>query len=342
MVWHVLKFVAKRLGYSVLVLLGLSILVFVLARMVPTDVVRATLGQQASEEAIQRMRTKLHLDDPLPLQYYYWITGAIRGDLGLSLVTKRPVRVDLLEFIPATLELALASLIFSIVLGQALGVVAARYQNTAIDHVSRLIAYSGTVTPAFIFGIILMLVFGHWLDIFPAMGRLTAGMKPPSRITGMLIFDGLVTGRFDVVRDALWHIVLPALSLALSAVAQESRVTRSGMIDNFRKSYVRTARANAIPESVVMFKYVLKPSLIPTVSLMGMDFGSTVSNAFLVELVFFWPGFSRYGVNAMLEGDLFAISAVVLVLGAMFILMNLIVDVVTSVLDPRISLAERS
>ena len=342
MFWYTVKFIAKRFGYSVLVLLGLSVLVFVLARMVPTDIVRATLGQRASDEAIERMRTKLHLDDPLPLQYYYWITGAVRGDLGISLVTKRPVMVDLLEFIPATLELALVSLCFSLILGQFLGVVAARYQNTIVDHVSRLIAYSGTVTPAFIFGIIFMLIFGYWLDIFPAMGRLTAGIEPPSRITGMYIFDALITARLDVLRDALWHIILPALSLALSAVAQESRVTRSGMIDNFKKSYVRTARANAIPESKIMFKYVLKPSLIPTVSLMGMDFGSTVSNAFLVELVFFWPGFSRYGVNAMLEGDLFAISAVVLVLGAMFIFMNLLVDIVTSILDPRISLAERS
>jgi len=342
MLWHISKFIVKRFLYSVLVLVGLSVFVFVIARMVPTDIVRATLGAHASERAIGEMRTKLHLDDPLPAQYFHWIKGAVRGDLGISLMTKRPVVVDLKEFLPATVELALVSIVFSLIVGQVLGVIAAQHRNSWLDNVSRMIAYSGTVTPAFIFGILFMLIFSYWLDIFPTMGRLSSGVTPPPTITGMYILDGLLTGRLHVIGDALWHILLPAISLGLSAVAQESRVTRASVIENLSKGYVRTARANAIPESRIMFRYVLKPSLIPTVALMGMDFATTISNAFLVELVFFWPGFSRYGVTAMLEGDLFAISAVVLVLGVMFVVMNLIVDIITSILDPRISLAERS
>ena len=290
MLWHILKFIVKRLLYSILVLVGLSIFVFIIARMVPTDIVRATLGAFASERAIGEMRTKLHLDEPLPVQYFYWIKGAVRGDLGISLMTKRPVMVDLKEFLPATVELALVSLVFSLIVGQVLGVVAARYRNSWVDNLSRMIAYSGTVTPAFIFGILFMLIFSYWLNIFPTMGRLSSGVTPPPTITGMYILDGLLTGRLHVIGDALWHILLPAVSLGLSAVAQESRVTRASVIENLSKGYVRTARANAIPESRIMFRYVLKPSLIPTVALMGMDFATTISNAFLVELVFFWPG----------------------------------------------------
>ena len=335
-----IKFIGKRLLHSIFVLFGLSILVFTIASLVPTDIGHATLGSQASDEAIEKLLNDYHLNEPLPVQYWYWITGFFHGDLGRSLVTKRPVIVDIKEFLPATLELGLVSLVFSLILGQVLGVLAAKYHNSPIDHISRLVAYSGVVTPAFIFGILFMLIFSYWLDIFPTLGRLSANLDPPATITGFYILDALLTGNFKVALDATWHIILPAFSLSLSAVAQESRITRASMLDNIRKSYVRVARANAIPESVIMFKYVLKPSLIPTVAVMGMDFACVLTNAFLIELVFLWPGFSRYGVNAMLEGDLFAISAVVLILSITFILMNLIVDIVTSLLDPRISISE--
>jgi len=342
MLLHNAKFILKRIVHSVFVLLGLSMLVFFIARMVPTDIARSALGQQASEEAVEKLRDDMRLNDSMPVQYFYWLKGAVRGDLGFSVTTKRPVIVDLKEFLPATLELGLFSLLFSLVLGQLLGVLAARYQNTLVDHFSRLVAYSGTVTPSFIFGIMFMLLFSYWLHIFPTIGRLSPGVTPPGTITGFYIIDGLIAGQFHVVGNAIWHLILPAFSLALSAIAQESRITRASVVDNLRKSYVRTARANGIPESKVMFKYVLKPSLIPTVAVMGMDFACVLTNAFLVELVFFWPGFSRYGVTAMQDGDVFAISAVVLVLGTMFIVMNLLVDIVTSILDPRINLAERS
>jgi len=342
MLLHNVKFILRRVVHSTFVLLGLSMLVFFIARMVPTDIARSALGQQASEEAVEKLRDDMRLNDPLPVQYFYWLKGALRGDLGYSVTTKRPVSVDLREFLPATLELGLFSLLFSLILGQLLGVLAARHQNTLVDHFSRLVAYSGTVTPSFIFGIMFMLLFSYWLRIFPTIGRLSPGLDPPTTITGFFVIDGLLTGRLDVAGNAIWHLILPAFSLALSAIAQESRITRASVVDNLRKSYVRTVRANGIPEARVMFKYVLKPSLIPTVAVMGMDFACVLTNAFLVELVFFWPGFSRYGVTAMQDGDVFAISAVVLVLGSMFILMNLVVDVVTSILDPRITLAERS
>jgi len=342
MLLHNVKFILRRILHSIFVLLGLSMLVFFIARMVPTDIARSALGQQASEQAVEKLRDDMRLNDPLPVQYFHWLRGALRGDLGFSVTTKRAVIVDLREFLPATLELGLFSLLFSLILGQLLGVLAARYQNTVIDHFSRLVAYSGTVTPSFIFGIMFMLLFSYWLHIFPTIGRLSPGVTPPPTMTGFYVIDGLISGRLDVVGNAIWHLILPAFSLALSAIAQESRITRASVVDNLRKSYVRTARANGIPESKVMFKYVLKPSLIPTVAVMGMDFACVLTNAFLVELVFFWPGFSRYGVTAMQDGDVFAISAVVLVLGSMFILMNLIVDIATSILDPRITLAERS
>jgi peptide/nickel transport system permease protein len=338
----ILKFLAKRLVFSVFVLLGLSILIFLISRVLPGDPVRMALGPRAPEWAVQQLREQMHLDKPLPVQYYYWLSGALRGDLGQSLFTRRAVIDDIKEFLPATMELALFAGIIMAIFGILFGAIAGRYSNTWIDNVVRIFSYIGVVTPSFVFAILFLLLFGYLLGWFPTAGRLSPWIQRPPVITGMVTVDALITGNWAALGDALWHMVLPAVALALGGMAQEARITRATISDNLKKDYIASAKGFGVPERLVMLKYLLKPSLIPTVSILGLDFASLLGNAFLVELIFNWPGFSRYGINAMLRKDLNAIAAVVMVLGVVFVTVNILVDLVVAWLDPRIRLgAER-
>ncbi len=334
----ILKFLGKRLALSIFVLFGLSLLIFTISRVLPGDPVRMALGPRAPEWAVKNMRAQMHLDKPLYAQYYYWLSEALHGDLGQSLFTRRPVVEDIKEFLPATTELALFAGIIMATFGILLGAVSGRYTNTWIDNSVRIFSYIGVVTPSFVFAILFLLLFGYILRWFPTAGRLSPGIVRPPVITGMVTFDALITGHFAALGDALWHMVLPAVSLALGGMAQEARITRSTISDNLRKDYIASAKGFGVPERLVTLKYLLKPSLIPTVSILGLDFASLLGNAFLVELIFNWPGFSRYGINAMLRKDLNAVSAVVMVLGVVFILVNILVDLVVAWLDPRIRL----
>jgi len=338
----VFKFLVKRLLFSAFVLLGLSILIFLISRVLPGDPVRMALGPRAPEWAVQQLREQMHLDKPLPVQYYYWLSGALRGDLGQSLFTRRAVIDDIKEFLPATMELALFAGVIMAVFGILFGAIAGRYSNTWIDNVVRIFSYIGVVTPSFVFAILFLLLFGYLLGWFPTAGRLSPWIQPPPVITGMVTLDSLITGNWAALGDALWHMVLPAVALALGGMAQEARITRATISDNLKKDYIASAKGFGVPERLVMLKYLLKPSLIPTVSILGLDFASLLGNAFLVELIFNWPGFSRYGINAMLRKDLNAIAAVVMVLGVVFVTVNILVDLVVAWLDPRIRLgAER-
>jgi len=338
----IVRFLIKRLVLSVFVLLGLSILIFTISRVLPGDPVRMALGSRAPEWAVENMRREMHLDEPLYKQYVFWLSGAVQGDLGTSLVTRRAVSTDVAEFLPATLELALFAAVIMAVFGVLFGAIAGRFRNTWVDNVIRIFSYIGVVTPSFVFAILFVLLFGYLLRIFPTIGRLSPWILRPPTVTGLMTIDALISGNFAALGDAIHHMILPALSLSLGSLAQQARLARSSISDNLGKDYILSAKGFGIPGRVVMFKYLLKPSLIPTVSIMGLDFAGIVANAFLVELIFNWPGFSRYGINAMLNKDLNAIAAVVMILGLIFIIVNIIVDLVVAWLDPRIRLgAER-
>jgi len=332
-------FLLRRVVYSVFVLLGLSIIVFIIARAMPSDPARLALGARAPQWAVQRLREQMHLDKPIYAQYLYWIRDALHGDFGESLFTRRDVASDIKEFFPATMELALFSGIIMAVVGIFLGAISARYNNRWIDNLVRMISYAGVVTPSFVFAILFLLLFGYVLNILPTIGRLSPGVSYPPTLTGLIVIDGLLTGNLPAVVDALKHLILPGLALAMAGLSQEARITRSSMIDNFQKDYIAAERSQGIPERVINLKYLLKPSLIPTVSILGLDFAALLGNAFLVELIFNWPGLSRYGMNAMLRKDLNAITAVIMILGLVFLIANIIVDIIVSYLDPRIRLA---
>ncbi len=328
-------YIFRRIGHGLLVLVGLSILIFIIVRLLPGDPARLSLGQVATQEAIDRATEEMHLNDPIYIQYVFWIRGVFRGDLGKSLFTRRDVLEDIRKTFPATLELTFWAVIFSIVIGQILGILAARYHHTWVDNITRIIAYIGIVMPNYILAILMLLFLSMTLGIFPGVGRLTPGMTPPSSITGIYTFDALITLRFDVFLDALWHVALPAIAAGWASLSQESRITRTNMITNMNSDYITSDRGFGFPQRIIYLKYLLKPSIVPTISIMGPDLAAIMVNGFLVEHIFNWPGFSRYALQTVLHKDLNAVIAVVLIFGAIFTIVNLTTDLIIGIIDPR-------
>jgi peptide/nickel transport system permease protein len=275
-------------------------------------------------------------------QYYFWLTGALRGDLGMSLFTKRQVSDDVREFFPATFELMLFTGLVMSVFGILLGILSARHSNRWPDNLVRVFSYLGVCTPAFVFAILFLLLFGYVFQILPTIGRISPAIARPPTRTGLMTLDSLLAGNLAAFWDAIKHLIMPGVALALGPMAQEARITRSSMTDNLQRDFIALERSQAIPERRIMSKYLLRISVIPTVSVLGLDFASQLGWAFLVELIFNWPGISRYGINVMLHKDLNAIVAVIMIIGLMFMVVNIIVDLIVSWLDPRIRLgAER-
>ena len=335
------KYITKRVGYIVFSLFGLSLLVFVLARVLPGDPARMVAGPHAPEYVVERIRHQLNLDKPLLVQYVLWLKKVLHGDFGYSLYTKHSVTLDILNYLPNSLELIGVAVLIQVVGAFILGVTSGWWAYRWPDNIVRGFAYIGISIPAFVWAIIFQLIFGWWLGWFPVQGMYSEGVTPPPRITGFHLIDALITGNFAAFKDELWHIFLPALALAMGPMAQDARIIRAGMIDNLNKDYISLVRSHGLPDRVVMFKYLLKPSIIPAVTVMGMDAAALLGNAFLVEIVYNWPGFSAYGIEAMLRKDLNAIVAVVLIIGVIYAIANILVDIAVAYLDPRIRYMER-
>jgi len=335
---NTLTFLFRRFFHSIFVLLGLSIVIFVIARVMPGDPARVAVGARAEDWVVENLREQMHLNDSLPVQYGYWLYDALQGEFGISLVTRRGVAEDIKVFFPASLELALLALVITAGLGIGLGTLSARHKDKLVDNIVRVISYMGVVTPSFVFAILFLLLFGYLLNWLPTLGRLSEGVTRPPTVTGFMTIDTLLAGDLVAFVDSIRHLILPALALAMGSMAQEARITRASMSENLTKDYIAHGRALGVPERSVTGRFLLKPSLIATISIMGLDFAGGLSNAFLVELIFVWPGLSRYGMNAILRKDLNAISAVILVLGVVFVVVNILVDLIVSKLDPRIGL----
>jgi peptide/nickel transport system permease protein len=323
------------LAYSIISLIGLSVLVFVLARVLPGNPARAALGPNAPPEAVQALMQQLHLNEPLYIQYWYWISGIFTGNWGLSLYTHRNVLLDVEQFFPATLELIIMAGIIDLLLAIPLGLLAGKMENTYVDNIIRVLTYIGIAIPSFVVAIFLQLIFGYGLHLFPIIGELSPGVTPPPRITGLYVIDGLLTGEFNVVVDAIWHLILPSFSLALGPLAQEARILRSAVVENKNSDFTLSEISHGLPDSIITTKYLLKPSLIPMITIYALDISSIIANAFLIEFIFNWPGISRYGLNAMLSKDLNGIIAVVMIAGVLFVIANTLVDVIVGYLDPR-------
>jgi peptide/nickel transport system permease protein len=329
-------FLLRRILHMVLVLFGLSVLIFLISRTLPGDPARLALGPFASKEQIANLRHTMGMDKSLPLQYWAFLTGVVRGDFGLSFQTRRNVALDIVQFLPATAELVFWAIIWVVVLGVPLGVLAARYKDRWPDNLVRMIAFVGVAVPPFVVGLILQLTFAYLLRVLPTTGRLSLLMPAPPTHTGFLMIDSLIAGNLSVFGDALKHILLPSFAIAMTGIGQIARLTRGSMSDVASQDYIEASRGFGIPNRVIAFKYMLKPAFIPPLTILGLTFASELSNAFLVETVFSWPGIAGYGIRSILRKDFNAVMGIVLVIGLAFVVVNLVVDIVAGYVDPRI------
>jgi ABC-type dipeptide/oligopeptide/nickel transport system permease component len=321
--------------------LGLSILIFIIARMLPGDPARLALGPFAKESQVEELKHEMGMDKPLYVQYFVFIRGVFHGDLGLSFQTRRSVTLDIIHYLPATLELVLMAIVWILVLGVPFGVLAGRFKDSWFDNISRVIAFIGVAVPPFVAGLMGQLIFSYWLGILPTTGRLSMIISPPPSRTGLLLIDSLIAGNFLALGDAAVHIILPSFAVAMTGIGQITRLTRSSVSDVLGKDYIESARALGIPDRYVTFKYMLKPSFIPPLTILGLTFASELGNAFLVEQVFCWPGLAKYGINAILRKDFNSVMGVVLIIGFAFVIVNFIVDILAGLIDPRIKIKER-
>ena len=334
------QFLLRRIAGFAGVLLVLALIIFVLARVVPGDPARIALGPTASDAQVQQLRSEMGLDDPLPMQFVHFLGNAVQGDFGVSLISGRPVAQEIAALLPATLELVLATLVIMLVFGLPLGVLAARYRNTWADTLLRIVSLLGVTMPSFLFAILLQLFAAYFLVSWPILGRLDNALSGFDGPTGLYTLDGLLTGRLDVTLSALQHLAFPAIALAMSGIGQIMRITRSAMIEHQRRDHVQTLRSFGVPGRVVTFRYLFKLSAIAPLTIMGLEFASLIGNAFVVELIFSWGGFASAGLEAILQKDLNAVMAVVLVSGCFFVVANLLIDVLIGLIDPRLRLKE--
>jgi peptide/nickel transport system permease protein len=334
-------FVAKRLVALVLLGLGVTLIAFVLTHLVPGDPAEANLGQRAGSDpvAVQVFREHYGLDKPLPVQYVVYVTNLLRGDMGESEQSRRPVRADLGEYIPATAELAVTSIVLSGVLGVGLGVLAALRRNQLTDQVLRVVSLGGMSMPSFWLALVALYVFYYQLSWVPGSGRLDPGISSPPHLTGMFSVDALLSGRMDVFSNAVQHLILPACVLAAFNMGLFTRFTRSAVLEVLDNDYVRTARAKGLSERAVIFGHVLRAASPPVITVIGLAFGNVMTGTVLVENIFSWPGIGQYSFRSATTLDLPAIVGVMLFVALVYILANMVVDVLYGLIDPRVRLA---
>jgi peptide/nickel transport system permease protein len=319
-----------------LVLLGISIMTFLLSRVVPADPARMIAGPRASAEGVEKVRQDYGLDLPLWEQYVRYLQGVVRLDFGHSFSSLRPVREDLAEFLPATVELAFSALLIAVAIGVPLGVYSAVRRNSFFDRLGRVFAVAGLSLPAFWLALLAQLFLYQQLDWLPFGGRLGDQVVPPPTVTGLLTVDSLIAGRFDTLGDAFYHLILPAVVLSLTPLAVLARIMRTSMLEVMREQYVTTARAKGLVERFVILRHAFKNALLPVVTMIGLQIGYLLGGSVLIESVFAWPGIGRYSARAIVSADYNAVMGVTLIVAAIYLFTNLVVDLAYAWLDPRI------
>lgn len=333
----VIQFLLRRLVGLLVIVLGAVTLVFFLVQVIPSDPARAALGPEATEEMIANYRAARGLDEPVLVQYVIYMRSVMRGDLGTSIVTQRPVWEDLAAFIPATLELMLASLLITVPLGVLLGTIAAARKGRLTDHFSRIASVLGMSIPVFWLGLMLQLVFYRWLGWLPASGRLSSQLSAGEGGTGFLLLDSLAVADWAVFGSALSHLILPALALSTVNLAAISRVTRVSVLEVLRLDFIRMARSKGLSEAHVLRKHVLRNALVGITTEVGLRVGVMFGGAVLTETIFAWPGIGRYAYFAVRNVDFPVIMGFALWTTLAFATVNLVVDLLYAVIDPRIS-----
>jgi peptide/nickel transport system permease protein len=330
-------FILRRLAGLLFVLAGVSVITFVLTQLVPIDPAAAALGQNARDEQIEAFRRQYGLDRPPVEQYVTYVGRLLRGDLGISIRTRRPVADDLRDYLPATIELSLAAMSVTLVLGISLGVLSAVRRNSLLDGVARVFALVGGSLPIFFLGLLVLALFYSRLRWLPGPGRLDAYLTPPPRVSGMYTLDSLLAGNMQVFRNSLAHLVLPAVTLGYFSTAVLLRMTRSAMLEVLTQDYIRTAQAKGLRDRTVLLRHALKNAMIPVLTTVGITFGSLLSGAVLTETIFAWPGLGRYATASATSLDFPAVMGVTLVAAIVYPVVNLLVDIGYHALDPRIN-----
>ena len=328
--------ILRRLVLAAFVVWGVTLITFFLSHVVPGDPARLIAGPKADLVAIAHVRSQYGLDRPLPQQYVRYITDLIHGDLGTSFVSRRPVLQDLRSNFPATLELTLYALVVGSILAVLAALVAARRPGSATESGIQLLSVTSVSVPAFWAALILQLVVAVDLGWLPLTGRLSSGVPAPAHLTGLLTVDSLLTGQFATLVDALRHLVLPAIALGLAVFGLMARIMRASLLDVTEEDYVRTAEAKGLSERRVLLRHILRNALLPGVTVFGLLFGFLAGGIFVVEYIFAWPGIGAYAFNAFQSSDYNAVMGVTLVVAVLYVLVNLVIDLVYLSLDPRI------
>jgi peptide/nickel transport system permease protein len=330
------RFVLRRCALAVPSLIGLLILTFVLIRLVPSDPAAAMAGDAATPAQIAQLRHEYGMDRPVWEQFFVYAAKAVRLDFGESAFSHRSVALDIAQRLPATLELTFAAMTISIVLGVPLGVFAALRHNQWPDFALRIISVLGIALASFWVAIMLQLLFAMQLGWLPLRGELSVSIPPPVRITGFLLVDSLVTGRYDALGDGLAHLVLPAVTLALGGMASIVRFTRAGVLDTLQQDFVTYERAMGYQRVRLIWRYVLRNSVTATITQIGLLFGGLIAGGVVVEAIYDWPGIGSYTVNAILTGDHQVMLAVTLLIGVVYAALNIATDLLHGLVDPRL------
>ena len=331
--------IGKRLLTVIPTLIGVIIVTFLLTRVLPGDPAVYFAGPAATPQSIADIRKGLGLDKPLPEQFIRYVNDLAHGNFGNSLSTGRPVATEITSRLPASAELTFLGLILSIVIAVPLGILAAVKQGSWIDHTCRIVATAGVSLPVFFTGLLLVYVFYYQLGWSPApVGRLDAFASTPPQITGFYLIDSLVTGNFETFRAALSQLILPAVTLAVFSLAPIARMTRASMLAVLASEFVRTARASGLDNRTVIITYAFRNAMLPVVTTLGMVFSFLLGANVLVEKVFAWPGIGSYAVEALLQSDFAPVQGFVLTMAVMYVALNLLIDILYGVIDPRVRL----
>ena len=331
-----LAYIIRRILVMIPTLIGVSVIVFFMLHLTPGDPAELLMGERSSEEALHEIREHLGLNKPLYVQYGLFLKQLMKGDLGETIWTRQKVWIEVKYRFPATIELALVALFISCILGMILGIISATKQYSIFDYFSMLGALIGVSMPIFWLGLVFMLIFSLGLGWLPMSGRLTVGVELKT-ITNFYILDSILTQNWAALKDSLWHIIMPAVTLSTIPTAIIARMTRSSMLEVLRQDYIKTAKAKGLSQFKVIFKHALRNALIPVVTTIGLQFGVLMCGAILTETIFAWPGVGKWMYDAVMQRDYMVIRSGTLLIASIFIVINLCVDVLYAVINPRIS-----
>jgi peptide/nickel transport system permease protein len=328
-------YLARRLIEAIPVIFGVSILVFLLLHLIPGDPAVAILGERATEENVQAIREQLGLNKPLYEQYFIWVGNMVQGDLGHTVRGNIPVADEISSRFPATVELSLWALTVAVLVGVPTGILSGVRRNSLIDTASMFTALIGVSIPIFVLGLLLIYFVGVELRWLPFVSRLSSNVQL-ERVTGLHTVDAVITGNWDALKDAVEHLILPAITLATVPMAVIARITRSSMLEVLNQDYIRTARAKGLRSFVVVMRHAFRNALLPIVTIIGLQLGTLLSGAVLTETIFSWPGVGKWLFDSIIARDYPIVQSMTLIIAMIYIVVNMAVDLLYALIDPRI------